>query len=401
MKTAVIAFKDTLSPVESGYLEGVTRVFSEKGVEVGWLVNLAFTDDLGFKRRIEEFKVSADILVVINSEKTTFNIKKIIAEAFNTELMENENARRFLDAVINQTGVDYSKDYALLPINSTLVPNIHGCFQGFMIDEEDFVLALLPDNLEEFTVMCGKYLIPYAENKFNVKAKRLTLKFIGDKYELLEVIEQARRITTKDFICNVTDNNCDITVNLVFYGDSENESGNVVRYIVSKLKDDIYAEFDTTPGERLYDLLRLKKIRVSVAESFTGGRIASAIIKNAGVSQFFNEGIVCYSNKSKIERLGVDNEDLRKNGAVSSIVAYQMCAGLLRGGECDLAIATTGIAGPKSDDTLKPVGLGYIAIGMPSGVHTYKYNFSGTREQITEQAKNVALGLAIKILKKI
>ena len=101
-----------------------------------------------------------------------------------------------------------------------------------------------------------------------------------------------------------------------------------------------------------------------------------------------------------MDRLGVKADDLRREGAVSSIVAYQMAVGLLKEG-CDLAIATTGIAGPKSDDTKKPVGLCYIAIGTRDGVHTYKFNLSGTREQITERAKNTAMFLAIKRIKKI
>ena len=88
-------------------------------------------------------------------------------------------------------------------------------------------------------------------------------------------------------------------------------------------------------------------------------------------------------------------------GAVSSTVAYQMAAGLLKSGRCDVAIATTGIAGPNSDGTDKPVGLGYIAVGMKDGVHTYRYNFSGSREEIMETAKNTALFLAIKKLKNV
>ena len=94
-------------------------------------------------------------------------------------------------------------------------------------------------------------------------------------------------------------------------------------------------------------------------------------------------------------------KDLSSEGAVSSVVAYQMAAGLLKDGDCDIAISTTGIAGPKSDDTDKPVGLCYIAVGMKNGVHTYRYRLSGTREQITETAKNTALFLAIKKLKNI
>ena len=78
-----------------------------------------------------------------------------------------------------------------------------------------------------------------------------------------------------------------------------------------------------------------------------------------------------------------------------------MSVGLLNGGGCDLAIATTGIAGPKSDNTEKPVGLCYIAVGMRDGVHTYRYVFKGDREEITETAKNTALFLAIKKLKNM
>jgi nicotinamide-nucleotide amidase len=138
-----------------------------------------------------------------------------------------------------------------------------------------------------------------------------------------------------------------------------------------------------------------------VAESFTGGRVVAEIIKNSGASSFVDEGVVSYSNESKKARLNVKEEDLKKHGAVSSMVAYEMAAGLLKGGRCDLAIATTGIAGPRSDDTAKPVGLNYIAVGMKDGVHTYRYLLKGSREEITETAKNTALFLAIKKLKSI
>ena len=111
--------------------------------------------------------------------------------------------------------------------------------------------------------------------------------------------------------------------------------------------------------------------------------------------------MVTYSNESKVKRLNVNKADLDRHGAVSAVVAYQMAAGLLRSGNCDVAVATTGIAGPKSDDTEKPVGLCYIAVGMKDGVHTYKLNLTGNREEITETAKNTALFLAIKKLKNV
>ncbi len=401
MKTALVTFFCPEQKPDSEYVGKLAEVFYAGGVSVDRIEMISVTDDLGFKRRLAELKDTYDLIVVTDGESVKFGVKQIVAQAFDTELLENENAKRFLDAYKTATGINYSDDYAVIPFSSTVIPNIEGAYQGFMLDDEKVTLAVLPESPQCFSTMCGKYVIPYVENKYGVKAKRQILKFIGNGADLNKALIKARNNFGNDFNYTVTVNNGDYTIDLLFKDKALSESSNVIRFLVGELKDDIYAEFETTLWSRLFDLLKLKKIRISVAESFTGGRLADAIIKNSGVSEFFYEGIVAYSNESKIQRLGVNPEDLKRNGAVSSIVAYQMATGLLKSGKCDIAVATTGIAGPNSDDTEKPVGLIYIAVGMKDGVHTYKYNFTGTREQITEQAKNVALGLAIKRLKKI
>ncbi|MBP5467247.1 MAG: CinA family protein, partial [Clostridia bacterium] len=126
-----------------------------------------------------------------------------------------------------------------------------------------------------------------------------------------------------------------------------------------------------------------------------------SILKYSGASSYVFEGIVCYSEESKMDRLSVKEEDLKTVGAVSTNVAYTMAKELLLKGRCDIAISTTGLAGPNGDGSNVPVGTGYIGIGMRDGVHVYKRRFSGTREEITETAKNTALFLAIKKLKKL
>ena len=287
-------------------------------------------------------------------------------------------------------------------MDGTVIPNIHGGFQGFILDSNEFTLSVLPQGEKEIKVMCDKYLLPYLENKLGIKRKRLVLKYFGDVNLLHRTLAEAENIGVDGFSANVTEKNGDITVDVLFNDKTSSDvQGDIIRYVVSALKENVYAEFETTLGERLFDILKLKKLKLSVAESFTGGRLASAVIANSGASEFFDEGAVTYSNQSKMKRLGVNSADLLKHGAVSSVVAYQMAAGLLKNGDCDVALATTGIAGPKSDDTEKPVGLCYIAVGMRDGVHTYKFRFSGNREQITETAKNTALFLAIKKLKNL
>ncbi len=150
----------------------------------------------------------------------------------------------------------------------------------------------------------------------------------------------------------------------------------------------------------LYQKLLEKNQKISFAESFTGGRLVSSIINIPGASQVVNEGVVCYSNLSKQKRLGVKEETLKSVGAVSYEVAEQMVKGLLKGGDCDVAVSTTGIAGPKSDDTLKPVGLCYIGVATKDKIKVEKLLLDGDREKITETAKNTALLLAIDILKQ-
>jgi nicotinamide-nucleotide amidase len=151
----------------------------------------------------------------------------------------------------------------------------------------------------------------------------------------------------------------------------------------------------------VFDLLKLKNLKIATAESFTAGRIVASLIQNSGASSYVHEGIVCYSNLSKSERTGIDPCTLEKEGAVSSMTAYRMAAGLIKTGNVDVALSTTGVAGPNGDGSTAPVGLCFVGVGMKDGVHTYKLNLCGSREEITETAKNTALFLTFKKLKSI
>ena len=401
MKTALITFYRPEEGFDGQYLTSVLDAFKNGGVDIDNVAVIPALDESCLRRRIDEFKDTYDNLIIADSENHVYDFREVIAEKMETVLVENENARSFLDAVSKADGKVYDDEYAMMPVEATVIPNVRGAYQGFIMDASEFTLAVLPKNQEQFKLMCEKYVLPYIENKFGIKSKRLILKYFGDGKALRQTVDDA--LTDKDgVVVNISEKYGDYTVDVLFKdGTDDNVRTDFTRKIVGELKDGIYAEFDTTLGERLFDLLKLKNKTLSVAESFTGGRIVAELIKNSGVSAYLHEGVVSYSNKSKYSRLGVKESDLMKNGAVSSIVAYQMAAGLLMSGNCDIAIATTGIAGPKSDDSLKPVGLNYIAVGMKDGVHTYKYVLKGNREEITETAKNTALFLAIKKLKSI
>jgi nicotinamide-nucleotide amidase len=112
---------------------------------------------------------------------------------------------------------------------------------------------------------------------------------------------------------------------------------------------------------RLADALRARGERLATAESCTGGLIAAACTDLAGSSDWFERGLVSYSNEAKTELLGVDAALIRAHGAVSEPVARAMAAGALAHSRADWAVAVTGIAGPGGGSAEKPVGLVWLA----------------------------------------
>lgn len=146
--------------------------------------------------------------------------------------------------------------------------------------------------------------------------------------------------------------------------------------------------------------LKEKNLLLVTAESCSGGLLAALITSISGASNIFERGFVTYSNQSKIELLGVKKSSLEKFGAVSAQVAKEMAAGALNNSRGDIAIAITGIAGPKSDDSKKPVGLVYIACGVKkpkAQIVVKKFNFSGTRRQIRKSSVAAAIDLIVSV----
>ncbi len=168
----------------------------------------------------------------------------------------------------------------------------------------------------------------------------------------------------------------------------------VVRIIASELQAYVYAMEDVSIAQRLFEALDLHRLKLSTAESFTGGGVGQAIVSIPGASRVFFEGLNTYDGLSKSRRLGVKEFTLRQKGAVSSETAFEMAEGLLKSGTCDVAIATTGIAGPDSDGSGTPPGKCFLAIGYQNRVRVFEYDLSGDRETVIKTAINLALFLA-------
>ena len=150
--------------------------------------------------------------------------------------------------------------------------------------------------------------------------------------------------------------------------------------------------------ERIYELLKKYQITLSTAESATGGMIASMLVNVPGISEFFQEGYVTYSNAAKVKMIGVDVRLIEKYGVVSREVAENMAFSAAKTAGTKAALSVTGVAGPDGGTLECPVGTVYIGCFFDGCVMAEHHVFSGDRMKIRESAAKRALGLLEEVI---
>jgi len=165
-----------------------------------------------------------------------------------------------------------------------------------------------------------------------------------------------------------------------------------------RLQDCIYGEAEDELAGIVLDLMKRKSYKLATAESCTGGLLASQLTDIPGASDVFLEGVVTYSDASKIDLLGVEPETIRAHGAVSSEVALEMARGIAARAQAEIGIAITGIAGPGGGTPEKPVGTVHLAIVHPGGEWQHPFFFPLGRERFKILSAASALDRLRKIL---
>lgn len=142
---------------------------------------------------------------------------------------------------------------------------------------------------------------------------------------------------------------------------------------------------------RLLELLSKYNLKIATAESCTGGLVAGVLCDISGISKYFEEGFITYSEEAKIKNLGVLSETIESYGVVSCEVAEEMAIGACKSANASCAIATTGVAGPTGGTKENPVGTVCFACVVKNQVLTERMIFEGTRMEIRMQAAIYAL----------
>jgi nicotinamide-nucleotide amidase len=187
-------------------------------------------------------------------------------------------------------------------------------------------------------------------------------------------------------------------IKYVFSSSNQDDLNDVSNAFLNSYKAYIYGSLEDTLEGVVVSLLASKKLKISVAESCTGGLLASRIVNVSGASSIFEEGYVTYSNSAKQNTLHVTKQTINDHGAVSEQCALEMIGGLVRKTQCDVGVSITGIAGPNGGTEDKPVGLVYFGFYLNGHFFIKKKIFNGTRDIVRYRSTQYALTIIWKEL---
>lgn len=343
--------------------------------------------------------------------------KECAAEYFGREFYFHEYSWVKILERLTRAGrniiTENNKKQAMIPEGAIVLENYCGTAPGIIIEENNKRIVLMPGPPREMRDMFEKSVKPYLEKFSNKQFISKYVRFYGIGESLLET-------KIKDIMDNQTNPTLalyaktgEVLLRITVSGNDKAECEDLIRKQLDEIEkrvgeyiylvgDEDISSTQTEMNTVVANLLIENKLTISIAESLTGGKISSMLVEKSGISEALLEGVVCYSNKSKIDTLGVREETLEKFGAVSEEVAKEMVLGVAKRLGADFAVATTGIAGPNSDGSGKPVGLVYIGIYAQGDISVKECLFTGDRELIRYRTSVEALEeVRRNILKKL
>ncbi len=284
---------------------------------------------------------------------------------------------------------------ALFPIDSYVLVNNNGTAPGVIFEANHQIIVLLPGPPHE--------LKPMLEDVLSYLKKKNNLKLFSDGFFLVGIGESTMEDNLQDFYIR----HPEVTIapyaspgeiKYVFTSKNEEKMVHAMSAFKEKYQEYIFGGLEDTLEGVVVDLLKKQNKVISVAESCTGGLLASRITKISGASEIFHESFITYSNESKIHRLGVKEETLTTYGAVSKETALEMAIGLKEQTNADITVSITGIAGPTGETVEKPIGLVHFGLVHNNKTISEHRIFNGNREMIQLRATQFALDMVRKEL---
>lgn len=373
----------------------IAEELNKYGLEMKFKITVRdFRDEI--YSAIDYCKKNVDLIIISGGLGPTLDdiTKEVIAEYVKKPLVVDDDELEELKEKFERAGLKFKTlnvKEVEKPEGAVTFKNDVGMAPAVYIDD----IVAFPGVPKELYNMLPKFLDWYVKEK----------KILDDEIYIKDLItygiaesllyEAVREFFTEEGIYyEFLVKDYGILIRLQSKMSNKNKVEKIVKKIYNKIGEFIFGEDNDRLEKKVVELLKKLNMNISTAESCTGGMLASKLIDVPGISEVFYEGVVSYSNEAKINRLGVRKEILDKYGAVSEEVAKEMVMGLTT----DVALSTTGIAGPDGGSEEKPVGLVYMGIRIKDKIYVEKRVFRGDRNKVRERTVSHTLFTLIKIL---
>lgn len=364
--------------------------------------NVTITDDApAIVAQFRESWERADVVITTGGLGPTCDdrTREVIAEALGQELVFDEGIKAAIEARFRDFGrtmTDNNLKQAYRFADGEVLANPHGTAPGLWHAAGGKVLVMLPGPPNELQPMVRDEVLP--------RLVRLGLLAAGESYVQLRTAgigESALETKLQPVFAEhgealqvafcAHQGQCDCRLSAADDTFAREDLMAIAQQCAELLGDDFLCLGHDSLSRVCADLLRQSDCTLAVAETATGGMLASSFTDLTGASKFFAGGAVCYSNQSKMQLLDVPEDILLQHCAVSAEAAVAMAAGVAEKLGSDYGLALTGFAGPCEGSNANPVGTIFLALYTPQGVWSKRLRFPGPRATVRRRAVNVAL----------
>jgi nicotinamide-nucleotide amidase len=412
MKATVITIGDEIliGQIVDTNTVSIARQLNNIGIRIAEKLSIG-DDKQAILEALERAVRNSNVVIITGGLGPTKDdiTKHTLAQYFGSKLVYNEVEGEHVRGLLARRGIPFTelnRGQAMLPECCTVLHNAHGTAPGMWFDTpEGGVVVSLPGVPFEMEHLMQDVVIPMLKERFELQSivhRTLITRGIPESILAERISEWEDALPEYLHLAYLPSPNI-VRLRLSAYGVdggvAEGEISRQFELLRSIIGDNIVGFEGATIEQLVHEIMTAKALKLAVAESCTGGTIASKFTAMPGASSYFMAGVVSYSNEAKCDILGVSMDDIITYGAVSEQVACQMAEGVRRVAGADYAIATTGIAGPGGGSEAKPVGTVWIAVATPSKTFALMRNSGTDRGQIISRASAYAIEMLYQELK--
>lgn len=382
----------------------LSQRLAEAGIAVGWHTTIADDLDINF----QAFRLASEraelVLVTGGLGPTQDDLtREVMARVAGVEMVFHQESFDTIRQMFERRGrtmPERNRVQALFPAGAVPIPNSCGTAPGVWMRLGRAWFAAMPGVPTEMKVMFEQSVLPGLRELGLARGVLIQRKINTFGTGESHVEEKLFDLTRRGHVPEVGITASDAIISLRIFARAQTREEALAQIapveatIRERLGDLVYGVEEEGVQDALFRLLVEQRKTLGVAESVTGGALAQQITGVPGASAHFLGGIVAYDSRVKVNLLGVPQSLIDEKGVVSAEVAEAMAVGCRARLGCDLALSTTGVAGPEAQGPDCPVGLVYVGLAWEGGVSSMSFSWIGTRAEVQRRTARMALNRA-------